>query len=134
MKTLKRLTGLGGTFAVICVVGVMGVAHGADTAALERIEKIIKQQQAQIEQQAETIEKLRIQVEALSGQAPKPESPAPAMVGKKAPEDITRDKIVDEATATTTAEVKPLNQATGVMSGNDKVNVQLYGHLNKALL
>jgi len=57
-------------------MGVIGVAHGADTATLERIEKIIKQQQA------ETIEKLRIQVEALSGQAPEMESKAPAPVEK----------------------------------------------------
>jgi len=134
MKAVKRFTGLGGTFVVICIVGVMGVAHGADTATLERIEKIIQQQQAQIEQQAEIIEKLRIQVEALSGQALKIESTAPAMVEKKDPEDTTREKIVDEATETTTAVAKPLDQTTGVRSGNDKINVQLYGHLNKALL
>ncbi len=134
MKALKRLTELGSTFVVICVMGTMGIAHGADTATLERIEKIIKQQQAQIEQQAETIEKLRIQVDALSGQAPKIESTAPAMVEKKDPEAATREKIVDEAATTTTAAVKPLDESTGVRSGNDKINVQLYGHLNKALL
>jgi cell division protein FtsB len=90
MKALKKITGLRSTFVVFFIMGTMGVAQGADTATLERIEKIIKQQQAQIEQQAETIEKLRIQVEALSGQAPKIESTAPAMVEKKDPEDITR--------------------------------------------
>lgn len=134
MKAFKRLTGLRGTFVVIFLIGTMGVAHGADTATLERIEKIIKQQQAQIEQQAATIETLRIQVEALSGQAPKMESAAPVRVEKAGAEDTPRERIMDEAKEATTLAVEPLDQTTGVMSGNDRTNVQLYGHLNKALL
>ena len=134
MKCIKWFALMGGAFLVILSMGTVETVKGADTATLERIEKIIKQQQAQIEQQAETIEKLRIQVEALSGQAQKIESNAPAMVEKKEPEDTARDKIVDEAAETRTALAKPLDQTTGVRSGNDKVNVQLYGHLNKALL
>jgi len=134
MKAFKKITGLSSTFVLIFLMGTMGVARGADTATLERIEKIIKQQQAQIEQQAETIEKLRIQVEALSGQAPEMESKMPAPVEKASSEETAREKIVDEAGEATTVAIKPLDQSTGVRSGNDKINVQLYGHLNKALL
>jgi len=58
----------------------------------------------------------------------------PAPVEKASSEETAREKIVDEAGEATTVAIKPLDQSTGVRSGNDKINVQLYGHLNKALL
>ena len=93
------------------VLGTVGAAGAADTATLERMEQIIKQQQAQIEAQAAALEKLQQQVEALSR------------------------KAVEEATAAAKAEVARTAAPAGVVSTqSDKVRVQMYGQVNRAFL
>ena len=134
MKCIKWFALMGGAFLVILSMGTVETAKGADPATLERIEKLIQKQQAQIERQARMIEQLKEQVETLSGGVPTAEVKPSDGDGGKDTQAVTRDKIVEEAAETRTALAKPLDQTTGVRSGNDKVNVQLYGHLNKALL
>jgi hypothetical protein len=61
-------------------------AYGADPETLDRLEKIIEQQQAQIETQQKALEQLQIQVEALKGQTAAPvkaptKSPAAVKAG-----------------------------------------------------
>jgi len=95
-----------------CMVIVMaGTAAAADEKMLERMEQIIKQQQAQIEAQAKALEKLQKQVEALS------------------------ETAVQEATAAAKAEVAKTAPAPhGVTSSSDKVKVQVYGQINQAFM
>lgn len=63
-----------------------------------------------------------------------PESEASAVSSAENPDKTARDKIVREATETRGVIAKELDETTGVRSGNDKLNVQLYGHINKAVL
>lgn len=99
-------------FVVGCVVlGLAGTAGAVDEQMLERMEQIIKQQQAQIEAQAQALEKLQKQVDALS------------------------ENAVKEATAAAKAEIQ--NTAVSpdmVTSSGDKVKVQIYGQVNQAFL
>ena len=93
------------------VLGTVAAAGAADTETLERMERIIKQQQAQIEAQAEALEKLQQQVEALT------------------------EKAVEEATAAAKAEVAKTAAPAGIVSTQgDKVRVQMYGQVNRAFL
>ncbi len=80
-------------------------AYGADKYTLDRLEKIIKQQQAQIEAQQKALEKLLCKVEALKVQT----------------------STAKVATATD-------SQMAAVKTGNPKANVKLYGQVNKAVL
>ena len=92
--------------------GMAGPAGAVDEKMLERMEQIIKQQQAQIEAQAKALEKLQQQVEALS------------------------EKAVQEATEAAKAEVAKASVPPDVLrtKGGDKVSVQLYGQVNRAFL
>jgi len=98
--------------AAALVLGLAGTAGAADEQTLERMEQLIKQQQAQIEAQAKALEKLQKQVEALS------------------------QKAVDEATAAARAEVAKTPYPKNVLrnQGGDKVSVQLYGQVDRAFL
>jgi hypothetical protein len=93
-------------------VGAASTAGAADEQTLERMEQLIKQQQAQIEAQAKALEKLQKQVEELS------------------------QKAVDEATAAARAEVSKTPYPADVLrnQGGDKVSVQLYGQVDRAFL
>jgi predicted porin len=94
------------------LLGLAGTAGAVDAQTLERMEQIIKQQQAQIEAQAKALEKLQQQVEALS------------------------EKAVQEATEAAKAEVAKASVPPDVLrnQGGDKVSVQLYGQVNRAFL
>ena len=83
------------------------VALGAsDTETLKRLEQMIKQQQAQIEAQAKAIETLKNQVQMLNRQAE--QKPTSGQVPAKS------EKVVQ--------------------SSGDKVSLQLYGQVNRAVL
>ena len=92
---------------VISLTGNSGTSLATDRESLDRLERIVQQQQAQIEAQARAIEELKSQVEALK-EAQKAE-PSPPVVSS--------------------AGAAPM-----VTSGNDKVSVKLYGQLNRAAL
>ena len=98
--------------ACFMLLGMAGTAGAVDEKMLERMEQIIKQQQAQIEAQAKALEKLQQQVEALS------------------------EKAVQEATEAAKAEVAKASVPPDVLrtKGGDKVSVQLYGQVNRAFL
>ncbi len=98
--------------ACFMLLGMAGPAGAVDEKMLERMEQIIKQQQAQIEAQAKALEKLQQQVEALS------------------------EKAVQEATEAAKAEVAKASVPPDVLrtKGGDKVSVQLYGQVNRAFL
>jgi predicted porin/cell division protein FtsB len=98
--------------ACFILLGMAGSAAAVDEKMLERMEQIIKQQQAQIEAQAKALEKLQQQVEALS------------------------EKAVQEATEAAKAEVAKASVPPDVLrtKGGDKVSVQLYGQVNRAFL
>jgi hypothetical protein len=91
----------------LSMLGMTQASWAADNKTLERMERLIMQQQEQIKSQAEAIEALKKQVEALSE------------AQKKA------------ATKPTVAAVQP---GPLVKSGNDKVSVKLYGQLNRGAL
>lgn len=98
---------------ISCIVlGVVGTAGAVDEKMLERMEQLIKQQQAQIEAQAKALEKLQQQVESLSESAVKEATEAAkAEVAKAAvPPDVIRNK------------------------GGEKASVQIYGQVNRAFL
>jgi hypothetical protein len=94
------------------LLGLAGTAGAVDAQTLERMEQVIKQQQAQIEAQAQALEKLQQQVDALSESAVKEATEAAkAEVAKSAvPPDVVRAK------------------------GGEKVSVQIYGQVNRAFL
>jgi len=79
-------------------------AYGAEKETLDRLEKIIKQQQTQIEAQQKALEQLQGQVEALRGQ--------------------TAAATVKAAT----------DSPAAVKAGNPKGSVKIYGQVNKAVL
>jgi len=100
-------------FVVGCVVlGLAGTAGAVDEQMLERMEQIIKQQQAQIEAQAKALEKLQQQVDALS------------------------ENAVREATAAAKAEIQNSAVSPDIVraKGGEKVKVQIYGQVNRAFL
>ena len=79
-------------------------AYAADNETLDRLERIIKQQQAQIEAQQKTLEQLQGEVEVLKGH--------------------TAAATVKAAT----------DSPMAVKAGNPKGSVQIYGQVNKAVL
>jgi histone H3/H4 len=91
---------------------MVGPAAATDEQTLERMERIIKQQQAQIEAQAKALEKLQKQVEELS------------------------QKAVQQATAAAKEEVAKAAVPSDVVrnKGGDKVSVQIYGQVDRAFL
>ena len=92
---------------LIFIFTIPGIALGAsDTETLKRLEQLIKQQQAQIEAQAKAIENLKNQVQMLTRQA--------------------EQKQASGQVPTKTEKV--------VHSSSDKVSVQLYGQVNRAVL
>ncbi len=110
-RMARRLAGF--LLAAGLVLSLAGTAGAADEKMLERMEQLIKQQQAQIEAQAKALEKLQQQVDALS------------------------QKAVDEAKAAAVAEVSKTPYPKSVLRGkgkSDKVSVELYGQVNRAFL
>ena len=107
----RRMAGF--LVAVGLVLSLAGPAGAVDEKTLERMEQLIKQQQAQIEAQAKALEKLQQQVDALS------------------------QKAVDEAKAAALAEVAKTPYTKSVLHGKgkgDKVSVELYGQVDRAFL
>ena len=92
------------------VLGMVQASWAMDQKTLERMERLIMQQQKQIEEQAKAIEALKKQVEALSEAQEK------------------------AATRPAVAAAQPGPAGPVVQSGNDKVNVKLYGQVNRAAL
>ena len=88
---------------VFCFVTALS-AYGADKETLDRLEKIIQQQQAQIETQQKALEQLQGEVEVLKGQT---------------------------ATATVKAAT---DSPVAVKAENSKGSVKIYGQVNKAVL
>ncbi len=95
-------------------------AYGADKETLDRLEKIIQQQQAQIEAQQKVLEQLQGEVEALKGQA------------ATTPEAETPDKVSEEKRVL--AEAVSEEKKGAVLSGGSRAEVKLYGQINKAVL
>jgi hypothetical protein len=91
-------------------------ADAADEATLERLEKIIQQQQEQIATQQKALEQLKGEVEALKGASP-------AATQTTVPES---DKVLAEAVSE--------EQKGAVLSGNTRAKIKLYGQVNKAVL
>jgi len=85
----------------------VALANAADQETLDRLEKIIKQQQGQIEAQQKTLEQLQGELEALKGHMPQTADKA--------------DKAITETPAT-------------VKTGNPNADLKLYGQVNKAVL
>ena len=99
--------------AVGLALSLADPAGAVDEKTLERMEQLIKQQQAQIEAQAKALEKLQQQVDALS------------------------QKAVEEAKAAAMAEVSKTPYPSTVLRGkgsSDKVSVSLYGQVDRAFL
>ena len=94
------------------VLGTAGGAGAMDEKMLERMEQIIQQQQAQIEAQAQALEKLQKQVEALSRSVAVEAAEAAKAEDAKAsvPPDVVRAR------------------------GGEKVSVKVYGQVNRAFL
>lgn len=83
---------------------VLSPAFGADQETLDRLEKIIRQQQSQIEAQQKALDNLQQQVEALKGQ--------------------TAKATVKAAT----------DSPAAVKTSNPKASIKIYGQVNKAVL
>jgi len=98
---------------VFCFVTALS-AYGADKETLDRLEKIIKQQQVQIEAQQKALEQLQGEVEALKGQT--------AEVAAKIPEE---KRVMAEAVS---------EEQKGAAVSDSKINIKLYGQVNKAVL
>jgi hypothetical protein len=88
---------------MVCLLTVSS-AYGADQETLDRLEKIIRQQQAQIEAQQKALEQLQGEVQALKGQ--------------------TAAASVKTATGSPAA----------IRTGNPRGEIKLYGQVNKAVL
>ncbi len=99
---------------VLCVLTAFS-AYGADKETLDRLEKIIQQQQDQISAQQKALEQLQGEVEALKG--------SPAEAQTKVSEEI---RILVEAMSE--------EQKGAVISGESKAQIKLYGQVNKAVL
>jgi hypothetical protein len=106
-KKSALLTILVVTTFLIGILGLARTSHATDQKTLERMERLIMKQQEQIEAQAKAIEALKKQVEALS-----------EAQGKQATQPV----------------VAATQPSPVVKSGNDKVNVKLYGQVNRGAL
>jgi len=126
--------------ALLLVLIVTSTGRAAsDADAIKRLEQMVQQQQAQIESQAKAIDALRRQIDQFTGRtgisAEKPAVSAPAEgAAAETSEEKERQEVIDAATETVSPAVEPLNEMTGVRTGNDKVSVQLYGQVDKAVL
>ena len=99
---------------VFCLLTAFS-AYGADKETLDRLEKIIQQQQEQIAAQQKALEQLQGEVEALKDQT----ATAPTMVSEE-------KRVLAEAVSE--------EQKGAVLSGDSKAEVKLYGQVNKAVL
>ena len=99
---------------VFCFVTALS-AYGADKENLDRLEKIIQQQQAQIEAQQKALEQLQGEVAALKG--------SPAVAPTMVPEEM---RVLAQAVSE--------EKKGAVVSGESKAQVRLYGQVNKAVL
>lgn len=100
-----RFVGLLASGLLLWMLASPGVTRAQ---SLEELQEIIKKQQTQIEAQARTLEKLQKQVEALSEQTIK------AAAVKRSPDEVPPEFIRAK--------------------GGDKVSVQLYGQVNRAVM
>ena len=95
-------------------------SYAADKETLDRLEKIIQQQQEQIAAQQKALEQLQGEVEALKGQAATtPEAAAPTKVSEEM-------RVLAEAGSE--------EKKGAVLSGDAKAEIKLYGQVNKAVL
>jgi len=95
-----------GFFLLASVWGSSALAQPKDAQALEKMQRLIEQQQSQLDAQAKAIEDLKKQLQTLSKA-----SPPPAATAEKLP---SLQNVV-----------KP---------GSDKVGVQLYGQVNRGVM
>ncbi len=98
------------TIAAVLAMLSATPAQAIDEVMIKRMEKIINQQQAQMEAQSRAIEKLKQQVQELS--------------------DVQKQQAVSAASGDQTAKIPPV----AVSSGGDRVAVKLYGQVNRAFL
>ena len=89
-------------------------AYGADKETLDRLEKIIQQQQEQIAAQQKALEQLQGEVEALKGSSAEERT----MVSEE-------KKVFAEAVS---------EEKKGAVASDSKLNIKLYGQVNKAVL
>lgn len=97
--------------AVVLTAVWAGPAAAADDAMLKRMEELIRQQQAQIEAQARAIEELKQKVNAVAREQ---ETMATEVAEKPAPPPDEAPKVVSHQ--------------------SDKVKIQAYGQVNRAVL
>lgn len=101
-------------FAVVLTVVLCGSAWGADSEAeMKRLLDVIKKQQEQIEAQAKALEDLKRQVEEISKQSQETKAAAEKALAQEK-EAGALDRVV--------------------RSSSDKVQVDLYGQVNRAVL
>ncbi len=98
--------------AALCTAGWGGAAWGAGEAELQQLMETIRKQQEQIEAQSKALEKLRQKVETLSRETRE-----------------TRETAEKAATPE-----KPGGLEKVVTSAGDKVKVDVYGQVNRAVL
>lgn len=111
--------------------------HGADAETLDRLEKIIQQQQVQIEAQQQALEQLQGQVEAMKNQSDAvtvtTTEDRPAVV-KSGVGGVVAGETADDSAAMAKAAQATKVDPGAIKNLNPKAAVSLYGHVNKAVL
>ena len=102
-----------GVLLVFCFMTAFS-AYGADKETLDRLEKIIQQQQEQIAAQQKALEQLQGEVEALKGASAEERT------------DVSEERqVYAEAVS---------EEQKGAVVSDSKLNIKLYGQVNKAVL
>jgi len=102
-----------GVLLVFCFMTAFS-AYGADKETLDRLEKIIQQQQEQIAAQQKALEQLQGEVEALKGAS-----------AEERTEVSEERQVYAEAVS---------EEQKGAVVSDSKLNIKLYGQVNKAVL
>lgn len=109
MEIVKKLAAAASGAALICSLAASVQAEGVDEAMLLELKKLIEQQQLQLDSQAAQIADLKKQLGT-----PAAAAPAPQMAEKKEAAPTGVEKVVN--------------------SRLEQVDVNLYGHINRAVL
>lgn len=96
---------------VLTAAALPGPAPAADAETLDRLERLIREQEARIEAQQQAINALKRQVESLKAAQPAEAPPARAAAPEPAPAELPT-----------------------VTTGTPKANIQLYGQVNRGVL
>jgi predicted porin len=113
LRGFMRIRVLAAALAVALAAAWAGPAGAADDAMLQRMEALIRQQQAQIEAQAQAIEELKQQVNAMARE---------------------QETIVKEVAQKPEPTPPPAEAANVVTNQSEKVKIQAYGQVNRAVL